>query len=78
MLTTSLVAGRARSVPRPFAMFGAVAGPVLMVSFLGPEALYPSFLLVPAWMIWLGIVLLKRPAEGRQPVPAAALRAATP
>jgi len=51
---TAIGAGRAGLISIGLQRWGLVAGVAFAVSFLGPTALYPSFLLLPVFFIWLG------------------------
>ena len=63
ILAISLAAIRSRSLSRWLAYFGVLSGVVLIAGMIGQAGIE---VVVPPWLIWLGIYLLARPADAER------------
>jgi hypothetical protein len=65
LATTSLSAMREGMLTRRHGWLGFATGVVFALSILGPNVLYPSFVLLPVWLGWYGLRAVR--GEGSLP-----------
>ena len=57
--TTAFVGLKSGQLPKNLGWFGVGVGAVFALSILGPNVLYPSFILLPTWLGWYGLHALR-------------------